>query len=155
MSTASKSSSSSTSRRSFLSKMFQKSVSTQTHPYPRPSSHGRDSESTIVSPPSQSSTKKDGQRDSDAVFGALASTYGWGGVHVPALPSDPAAPGKSKKTPAVKPTAARQDVAAPAPSTPHQPLRRPLTQAEREQAIVDLSSRYGHTSTLPGGRWKM
>jgi hypothetical protein len=113
------------------------------------------SESTLVTPPGRSSTKKDGQRDPDAVFGALSSTYGWGGVHVPALPSDPAAPSKSKKTPAVKSAATQQDAAAPAPSTPHKPLRRPLTQAQREQAIVDLSSRYGHASPLPGGRWKI
>jgi len=147
MSSVSKSSSSSASRRGFLSKKFQKPVSTQTHPYPDSSTLGRDSESTLVSPPSQSSTKKDGKRDPDAVFGALSST------HVPALPSDPAAPAKSKKTPAVKPAAAQQDAAS---STPNQPLRRPLTQAQREQAIVDLSSRYGgFASPLPGGRWKV
>ncbi|KAI9454066.1 hypothetical protein BJY52DRAFT_1225303 [Lactarius psammicola] len=147
----SKSSSSSTSRRGLLSKMFQKPAPTQTHPYTHPSSSGGNSESTLVSPPSRSATKKDGQRDPDAVFGALASTYGWG-VHVPALPSEPAASGKK---PAGKPAAAQQDVAAPASSTPHQPLRRQLTQAQREQAIVDLSSRYGYASPLPGGRWRM
>ena len=163
MSNVSNSSSSSTPRRGLFSKMFQKPVSTQNHPYPHSSTSARDSgitfepddgsstltlipDSTLVSQPSQSSPRKDGQRDPNAVFGTLSSTYGWGGVHVPALPSD----GKSKKS---KPTAAQQDAAAPAPSAPHQPLRRPLTQAQREQAIVDLSSRYGHTSLMPGGRW--
>ncbi|KAH9010959.1 hypothetical protein EDB84DRAFT_1070074 [Lactarius hengduanensis] len=107
--------------------------------------------STLFSPPSRSATTKDGRRDPDAVFGALASTYGWG-VHIPTLPSEPAATGK---TPATKPATAQKEVAAPAPSTSHQPLPRQLTQAQREQAIVDLSSRYGYASPLAGGRWKM
>src|ERR1700761_2444277 len=110
MSNVSKSSSSSTPRRGLLSKMFQKPASTQNHPYPRPSTSARDSgitfepevgsstltlisDSTLVSPSGQSSPRKDEQRDPNAVFGALSSTYGWGGVHVPALPSD----GKAKK----------------------------------------------------------
>jgi len=155
MSSVSQSSSSPTPRRGFLSKMFQKPVSTQTRSYPHTSTSARDSESTLVSPPGPSPPKSDGQRDPNAVFGALASTYGWGGVHVPALPSDPATTGKSKKTPGNKPTTAKQDAAATAPSTPQQPLRRPLTQAQREQAIVDLSSRYGHASLFPGGRGGM
>lgn len=153
MSSVSKSSSpsESTSRRGLLSKMFRKPTSAQTRPYTHPSTSGSDSESTLFSPPSRSATTKDGRRDPDAVFGALASTYGWG-VHVPALPSEPAATGKM---PATKPATAQKDVAAPAPSTSHQPLPRQLTQAQREQAIVDLSSRYGYSSPLAGGRWKM
>ncbi|KAI9442981.1 hypothetical protein H4582DRAFT_1921699 [Lactarius indigo] len=152
MSSVSKSTSPSMPRRGLLSKMFQKPTSTQTHPYTHPSTSARDSESTIVSPPSRGVTRKDEQRDPDAVFGTLSSTYGWGGVHVPALPSEPAATGKMSAT---KPATTQQDVAAPAPSTSHQPLPRQLTQAQREQAIVDLSSRYGYASPLAGGRWKM
>jgi len=153
MSSVSTSCSPSTPRRCLLSKMFQKPVSTQTHAYSNTSTSARDSQSTLVSPPGQSSPKKGG--DPDAVLGTLASTYGWGGALVPALPSEPATTGKSKKAPRVKPTAVKQDAAAPASSTPHQPIRQPLTQAQREQAIVDLSSRYGHGSPLPGGRWGM
>ena len=168
MSSVSKSSSfPTTPRRGLFSKMFQKSVPTQTHPYPHPSTSARDSgniletavvsspltpntESTLVSP-TRSSPKKDEQHDPNASFGALASTYGWGGAHIPALPSASATTGKSKKK---KPSAAQKSAAsaAQAPSAPHQPLRQPLTQAQREQAIVDLSSRY---MTLPGGRGRM
>jgi hypothetical protein len=155
MSSVSTSSSSSTPRRGLFSKMFQKPVSTQTHPYPNPSTSARDSESTLVSPPTQSSPTKDGQRDPNAVFGNLSSTYGWGRALIPALPSEPATTSESKKAPRLKATAVKQDAAAPISSTPHQPIRRPLTQAQREQAIVDLSSRYGPGSPLPGGRWGM
>ncbi len=162
------SSSSSTSRRGLLIKMFRKSKST--HPYSYLSTSRRDSgtcrpcepatgisasneptpnpDSTTL--PSQGSLKKDGQSDPHAVFGALSSKYGWGGVYIPVLPSEPAATGKSTKI-AGKHAVAQQDVAAPTPpyrghSSPA--FRRQLSQARREQAVVDLSSRYGNARAL-------
>ncbi|KAI0298082.1 hypothetical protein B0F90DRAFT_824826 [Multifurca ochricompacta] len=130
-----------------LTKMFRKRNSQTTSPYN--SALGRDSNNTLVDP--QRSTKKGGKPDPDVIFGTLASTYGWGG-HVPAP-----LPEKSKKN-ASKRSAPPPPPHTPTPTStsPSPPRQQTLTQAQREQAVADLASRYGWAaSSFPGCRWKM
>jgi hypothetical protein len=97
----------------------------------------------------QHSTEKGRQRDFSVAFGTLSSKYGLG-AHVPALlPSETM---KSKKIMGKQPGEPKDTSTSPSSSSPSAPK---LTQAQREQALVDVMSRYSGASPLPGGRWKI
>ncbi|KAI0265677.1 hypothetical protein BC834DRAFT_173732 [Gloeopeniophorella convolvens] len=155
-----------TSQTGLFSKIFRKGVSQTAYPYEN--KIGRDS-SKNLSPSvaftanptldvtlvgNQPTADKGQQRDPDAAFGSLASTYGWG-VGIPApLPSER----KDKKKSASKQQVSSASISsASTPSTPYSnaPRQPKLTQAQREQAIVDLTSQYGWASTVPSGRWRL
>ncbi|KAH9972010.1 hypothetical protein BGW80DRAFT_411723 [Lactifluus volemus] len=114
---------------------------TRTH---RGTTKRRHSDSTLVNP--QQLTGKNEKRDFEAAFVTLASTYGWGAPIPAPLPSEPT---QSRKIARKRPAHPKE---TPTPPPPSPPSQQTFTQAQREQAVVDVMSRYSWASPLPGGR---
>jgi len=150
MSSVSKpSSSSSTSHCRLFSKMFRKRDPQATDIYR--GAAGRNSNSTLVDP--QHSTEKGGQRDFSAASGTPSSKYGRGEHVLAPLPSEPM---KSKKVMGKQPGEPKDTSTSPSSLSPASaPSQGKLTQAQREQAVVDVMSTYSWGSPFPGGRWKI